>query len=121
MARHTTLTLHSLENFAPHYGETLRRWRANFNAALDDVVRPLGFDDAFVRTWNYYLCYCEAGFATQTLGLHVLTFTRAANESLLTAAPVGGGVGRGGPRLAVPVGPLVNDADHPILVPSSAW
>ena len=112
MAKHTTLTLHSLENFGPHYGETLRRWRANFNAALDDVVRPLGFDDAFIRTWNYYLTYCEAGFSTQTLGLHVLTFSRANNAGLLLF---------GGGRVATPVGPFTNDADHPVLAPEGAW
>jgi len=58
MMKHSRLTLNSVDQFALHYGETLRRWRANFNAALDSVVRPLGFDDQFIRTWNYYLCYC---------------------------------------------------------------
>lgn len=86
------------------------RWRANFNAVLDDVIRPLGFDDDFIRTWNYYLCYCEAGFSTQTLGLQVLTFTRPNNTSLVTGTPSGG--------LAEPIGPMVNDADHPVLVPA---
>ena len=76
------LVLQSTDDFALHYAETLRRWRANFNAALDAVVRPLGFDDAFIRTWNYYLCYCEAGFASQTLGLHVLTFARPGTTAL---------------------------------------
>ena len=111
MARNTALTLHSLENFALHYGETLRRWRANFNAVLDEVVRPLGFDDTFIRTWNYYLTYCEAGFSTQTLGLHVLTFTRSCNSGLITCLS-------GAPKLAVPIGPLMNDEEHPVVVPS---
>jgi hypothetical protein len=108
--------LQSAENFNLHYGETLRRWRANFNAALDDVVRPLGFDDAFVRTWNYYLTYCECGFSTQTLGLHVLVFSRACNAGLVTCSSR-----VGGPAPAVPIGPLVNDAEHPLLVPAGAW
>jgi cyclopropane-fatty-acyl-phospholipid synthase len=60
MMRNSSLMLNSVDQFALHYGETLRRWRANFNAALDTVVRPLGFDDVFIRTWNYYLCYCGA-------------------------------------------------------------
>ena len=58
MMKHSTLILNSVDQFNLHYGETLRRWRANFNAALDSVIRPLGFDDVFIRTWNYYLCYC---------------------------------------------------------------
>ena len=37
-------------------------------------MRGLGFDDAFIRLWNYYLVYCEAGFQSRTLGLHVLVF-----------------------------------------------
>ena len=119
MAKNTSLTLTCLENFGPHYGETLRRWRANFNAALDDVVRPLGFDDAFIRTWNYYLTYCEAGFSSQTLGLHVLTFSRAHNAELLLFAP--GRADGGGPRVAVPVGPFTNDAGTPVLAPEGAW
>ena len=76
------LVLQSTDDFGLHYGETLRRWRANFNAGLDAVVRPLGFDDTFIRTWNYYLCYCEAGFSSQTLGLHVLTFARPGTAAL---------------------------------------
>lgn len=47
--------------FAPGYAETLRRWRYNFFAKLNEV-RSLGFDDSFIRKWHYYLAYCEAGF-----------------------------------------------------------
>jgi cyclopropane-fatty-acyl-phospholipid synthase len=110
MAKKTGLTLHAHDQFNLHYGETLRRWRANFNAALGAVVRPLGFDAQFIRTWNYYLTYCEAGFSTQTLGLVVLTFVRPNTRTLVTAAPAG--------RLADPLGPFVNDAAAPALVPS---
>ena len=112
MMSRTELMLHSVDNFALHYAETLRRWRANFNAALGEVVRPLGFDDEFIRTWNYYLCYCEAGFSSQTLGLQVLTFTRPNNTSLITGAPAG--------RLSDPIGPIINSLDHPVLVPTGA-
>lgn len=68
-------------NYAPHYARTLRTWRERFFAHLDGV-RALGFDDAFIRTWEYYLCYCEAGFASRTLGLRHLTFSRPNNVSL---------------------------------------
>ncbi len=50
-----------LEDLAPHYAETLRRWRHAFHARLSDIDR-LGFDDRFVRMWDYYLAYCEAAF-----------------------------------------------------------
>ena len=47
--------------FGPDYAETLRRWRAAFEARRDDV-RRLGLDDTFIRTWQLYFAYCEAGF-----------------------------------------------------------
>ncbi len=58
---HTDLRVHALESLGRHYGETLRRWRAAFTSRLAEV-RALGFDERFIRLWNYYLCYCEAGF-----------------------------------------------------------
>lgn len=48
-------------HFGGDYAETLRRWRAVFEARLD-AVRGLGFDERFVRIWRLYLCYCEAAF-----------------------------------------------------------
>jgi cyclopropane-fatty-acyl-phospholipid synthase len=47
--------------FGSSYAETLRRWRAAF-AAEETAVRRLGFDTRFVRTWEFYLAYCEAAF-----------------------------------------------------------
>lgn len=57
------LRLARAENIGRHYAPTLRAWRERFNARADEV-RCLGFDDAFQRKWNYYLAYCEAGFAS---------------------------------------------------------
>jgi len=47
--------------FGKDYAETLRRWRHAFLARLDDVRRQ-GFDERFVRLWEFYLAYCEAAF-----------------------------------------------------------
>ena len=47
--------------FGPDYAETLRRWRHEF-LRQDAVVRQLGFDTRFMRTWEFYLAYCEAAF-----------------------------------------------------------
>jgi cyclopropane-fatty-acyl-phospholipid synthase len=49
--------------FGADYAETLRRWRLQF-LARDGEVRQLGFDTRFMRTWEFYLAYCEAAFAT---------------------------------------------------------
>ena len=56
------LTIVDRLDFGPDYAESLRRWRAAFNAHPAEVA-ALGFDHTFDRTWNFYLAYCEAGFA----------------------------------------------------------
>lgn len=53
-------TLNRLD-FGPDYAETLRRWREGFEHTLL-ATRQLGFDEAFIRIWRLYYCYCEAGF-----------------------------------------------------------
>ena len=49
--------------FGPHYAETLRRWRETLPRAAGREVAALGFDETFRRMWEFYLAYCEAGFA----------------------------------------------------------
>ena len=48
--------------FGPHYAETLRRWRARFEHAVEHGQLPAGFDEKFLSLWRYYLMYCEGGF-----------------------------------------------------------
>lgn len=50
-----------MEDIGWHYSPTLRHWRRRFQDNLESV-RRLGFDDEFVRMWDYYLAYCEAAF-----------------------------------------------------------
>lgn len=73
--RTSDLRLVHLEDFAPHYAETLRRWRKQFEASLPEV-RQLGYDDRFIRLWRYYLCYCEAAFEERHIGVMQLQFDR---------------------------------------------
>ncbi len=47
--------------FGRDYAETLRRWRDKFLAARSQVLQ-LGFDERFIRIWEFYLAYCEAAF-----------------------------------------------------------
>ncbi|WP_310626427.1 cyclopropane-fatty-acyl-phospholipid synthase family protein [Limnohabitans sp.] len=47
--------------FGLDYAETLRRWRHQFMADKAQVMQ-LGFDERFVRIWEFYLAYCEAAF-----------------------------------------------------------
>jgi len=56
-------------NYAEHYAKTLKNWRDNFNSSLHEIKNN-GFDDRFIRLWNYYLAYCESGFKTKRIGLN---------------------------------------------------
>lgn len=47
--------------FGADYAETLRRWRHRFVSERERIL-PLGFDDRFMRLWEFYLAYCEAAF-----------------------------------------------------------
>jgi len=69
-----------MEDIGVHYAETLARWRKRFFENLGEV-RRLGFDERFVRMWDYYLSVCEAAFATRTLGNYQLVLSRPGNES----------------------------------------
>jgi cyclopropane-fatty-acyl-phospholipid synthase len=78
----STLTLEHIDNIGLHYAETLAEWRRRFNAN-EAVVRKMGFDDVFMRVWNYYMTYCEAGFRSQTEHCLILVFSRPGNRALL--------------------------------------
>lgn len=74
------LYLHHLENFGLHYAKTLQIWRDRFHQQ-QDAVRQMGFDDAFLRKWDYYLAYCEAAFATRNINVSQLVLSRPNNTS----------------------------------------
>lgn len=63
----TDMTIIGLEEIGDHYAQTLKHWREAFLARLDDV-RAQGFDERFVRMWEFYLCYCEGGFLERSIG-----------------------------------------------------
>jgi cyclopropane-fatty-acyl-phospholipid synthase len=67
VARATDLRIDHLEDITPHYARTLRTWRSRFFKNVEQV-KALGFSDAFIRMWEFYLCYCEAGFQERYLG-----------------------------------------------------
>ena len=67
IARATDFKLVHLEDITAHYARTLREWRRRFFTHIDQV-RALGFPESFIRMWEYYLCYCEGGFAERYIG-----------------------------------------------------
>ena len=66
--RATDLQLVHLEDMTTHYAETLRRWRRRYLENLPSI-RSQGLNDRFIRTWDYYLAYCEAGFRERWIGV----------------------------------------------------
>ena len=70
--RSTDLALVHLEDFGPSYARTLHSWRARF-IAHRDAIRGKGFDERFLRMWEFYLAYCEGGFLERSIGVaHLL-------------------------------------------------
>jgi cyclopropane-fatty-acyl-phospholipid synthase len=67
------LTLTRQDDIGPHYAETLRRWRANLDAARPELA-ALGYDERFARQWDFYFSYCEAGFEERYVGDAQLLF-----------------------------------------------
>ncbi|MEO5732130.1 MAG: cyclopropane-fatty-acyl-phospholipid synthase family protein [Rubrivivax sp.] len=61
--------------FGADYAETLRRWRQQF-LARDRQVRKLGFDNRFMRIWEFYLAYCESAFDTGNTNVMQFTLKR---------------------------------------------
>jgi len=61
LRRSTPMVVVDLEDIGRHYAETLRRWRLNVTAHRDQIA-GLGLDEAFLRTWDLYLAYCEGAF-----------------------------------------------------------
>lgn len=61
VASRTDLRLLHLEDLTSHYARTLAMWRMNFLSRRRDVL-ALGFDDRFIRMWDFYLSYCQASF-----------------------------------------------------------
>lgn len=81
MKRAGDFNLLALEDLACGYARTLNLWQRRFEAALGEV-RALGFDEVFVRKWNFYLKYCEAAFATRNISVIQAAYTRSNNSEL---------------------------------------
>ncbi len=81
MRRSGDLMLHELQDMGLHYARTLREWWATFNDRRSEIL-ALGFDDRFMRKWNYYLQYCEAAFASRNISVVQAVYTRPNNTGI---------------------------------------
>jgi cyclopropane-fatty-acyl-phospholipid synthase len=78
LERRSSLRISRLSEIGSHYAETLRCWRENLKAGGDRLA-DLGIDETFLRIWEYYFSYCEAGFRTGALQDHQLVLEREAD------------------------------------------
>lgn len=74
-ATSSDIKLFHLEDITPHYARTLKEWRINF-LKNNKQVKDLGFTNAFIRMWLFYLCYCEGGFIERQIGNVQMVFTK---------------------------------------------
>ncbi|BFI96130.1 MAG: cyclopropane-fatty-acyl-phospholipid synthase family protein [Rhodanobacter sp.] len=74
-ARSSDLALVAQEDFGDSYARTLHAWRERFMAKLPEV-RAQGFDERFIRMWEFYLAYCEGGFRERSIGVSHLLMAR---------------------------------------------
>jgi cyclopropane-fatty-acyl-phospholipid synthase len=81
IARKSEFLVEDVENIGDHYARTLKEWRERYHQN-SERLRDLGFDERFDRIWHYYLCYCEAGFATRTLQTLQMVVTRPNNKQV---------------------------------------
>ena len=75
------LHLLKFDDYGHHYARTLNHWFNNFNDKLIEV-KELGFDNEFIRKWNYYLNYCEAAFEMRNISVVQLAYTRPNNTKI---------------------------------------
>ena len=64
---YTDMALVDMEDITLHYAETLKKWRENFIEVLPEV-KKLGFSDSFIKMWEFYFVFCEAGFLERNIG-----------------------------------------------------
>jgi cyclopropane-fatty-acyl-phospholipid synthase len=69
-----------VENLRRHYAMTAHHWRRNFNRHCDLIKRRMGFDDRFMRTWDFYLAIVVGGFRAGYLNLIQMTMANGVND-----------------------------------------
>ena len=68
LIKKNNLGLLKVNSYSDDYAKTLATWRKSFQKVWVNIA-PLGFDETFKRMWEFYLCYCEAGFKSRNIDL----------------------------------------------------
>ncbi len=78
----TDMVIKQLHDYGFDYAYTLRDWRAAFMTQRQEI-KALGYDEAFIRLWEFYFCYCEGGFLERTIGVVQVTAVKPDNVDTL--------------------------------------
>ncbi len=81
MTKTGELTTFQVDDIGLDYARTLSEWHHRFNQQLP-TVKQQGFNETFIRKWNYYLKYCEAAFQTRNISVVQAIYTKPNNEKL---------------------------------------
>lgn len=71
----TDMQIVGLEDITKDYARTLADWRKTFFENIDSV-KAQGFKGAFIRMWDFYLCYCEGGFSERAISTAQYVFAK---------------------------------------------
>ena len=74
-ATRTDMRLLDLQDIGLDYAHTLELWRERFLASRETIL-GMGFDETFIRLWDYYFAYCEGGFRARVLSDVQMIFAR---------------------------------------------
>jgi len=74
IAESTSLQMESTQEIGLGYARTLNDWGSAFEEKLPEV-KQLGFDEEFIRTWRYYLAYCEGAFLAKAIDTSQIVFS----------------------------------------------
>ena len=77
----TDLSLVHLEDITKYYAETLKLWRDKYKSEFIKI-KEMGYSDEFLRMWDYYFIYCEAGFRERFIGDVQLVMAKPENKNI---------------------------------------
>jgi cyclopropane-fatty-acyl-phospholipid synthase len=86
LGRATRLSLFHAEDMGVHYARTLAAWRESFLNSIAEV-KTLGFNDRFIRMWDYYLAFCEGAFLERHISDFQLLLTKNYNPRPMFQEP----------------------------------
>lgn len=77
----TDLSLVHLEDITKYYALTLKLWREKYRDEMSKI-KKMGYSDEFLRMWDYYFIYCEAGFRERFIGDVQLVMSKPKNKNI---------------------------------------